>query len=279
MKEEIFIDCSLPINLGYEDAIKVDLKNPAATRISSAALEFHPYFVFEYNLDITRRDPLGGSHAVKSEGICIIDASSGRFLSTSTGIDSTYHIKSSKRIENFKTAKDEEIQQIIIDLKTIEPELNRKMILNIEYDVNIIDDKIPLKGAERKALENAVSENTQKVSYYIKNHKDRRKEQKITITPRFSEIILNRRSRIYVPSWIITIKASEKTCNRKALAASNTSTVDEIYFCPKHFSLGKIWRVRKQTSAVCEICGVACCDDHIFEVDNSYYCEKHRPPI
>lgn len=116
----------------------------------------------------------------------------------------------------------------------------------------------------------------QKVSYYIKNHKDRKKEQNIKITPRFSEIIINRRSLIYVTSWIIAIKVGEKTYNRRALAASNTVIVDEIYFCPRHFSFGKIWSVRRQTFAVCKICGGAFCDYHIFKINDSYYCEKHR---
>jgi DNA modification methylase len=46
--------------------------------------------------------------------------------------------------------------------------------------------------------------------------------------------------------------------------------------CPKHISLGKIWSKRKQSSAVCDICGGAFCNDHIFKINNSYYCEEHR---
>jgi hypothetical protein len=133
-----------------------------------------------------------------------------------------------------------------------------------------------MKIAERKVLERVVLDNTQKATYYIQNAKGKYKEQKEKIIPRFSEIIIRRKSLIYVPKWIITIKAGKHIYKIKVLAASKTLILDEIYFCPKHFSLGKIWSVRKQTSAVCEICGGAFCNDHIFKINSSYYCEEHR---
>ncbi len=78
----------------------------------------------------------------------------------------------------------------------------------------------------------------------------------------------------YVPKWIITIKAGKHIYKRKILGASKTLILDEIYFCPK--ALGKIWSVRKQVSAVCEICGSAFCDVHIFKINDTYYCEKRK---
>jgi predicted nucleic acid binding AN1-type Zn finger protein len=92
----------------------------------------------------------------------------------------------------------------------------------------------------------------------------------------YYRVVVNRKSLIYVPKWIIAIKAGEHTYHRKALAASSTLIVDEIAFCPNHFSLGKIWSARRRTSAVCEICGGAFCNEHIFKTNNMYYCEKHK---
>jgi hypothetical protein len=60
------------------------------------------------------------------------------------------------------------------------------------------------------------------------------------------------------------------------LAASKTFIVDEIAYCPKHFSLGILWTVRQKACAICEICGGAFCAEHIFKVNGSYYCEEHR---
>jgi hypothetical protein len=62
------------------------------------------------------------------------------------------------------------------------------------------------------------------------------------------------------------------------LAASKTFIVDEIADCPKlHFSLGKLWTVRKQTYAICEICGGAFCNEHIL-IDERMVC-IHKPEI
>jgi hypothetical protein len=88
---------------------------------------------------------------------------------------------------------------------------------------------------------------------------------------------MNRRSFIYVPKWIITIKAGGVIYNRTILAASKTFIVDEIADCPKlHFSLGKLWTIRKKTYAICEICGGAFCAEYISKINSSYYCEEHR---
>lgn len=63
---------------------------------------------------------------------------------------------------------------------------------------------------------------TLKASYYTSNGKGR----KIEITPRPSEVKINRKRLIYVPKWIITIKAGKHPYNRKALAAaSNTKAL------------------------------------------------------
>lgn len=280
MTEEIIVTgYSLPINLEYKDAIKVDwLANPKAIRISYTALEFHPYFVFEYILDITRKDPVGGTHPVKASGIHIIDASNGRFLFPPGRFDSTtpfralHRITNTKRTENSDLTTNAEITRIITDLKTVKAVLDNKLVLNGDYEVGIIDDEISIKMAEREVLKKVVSENTQKASYYTSNGKER----KIEITARPSEVKINRKRLIYVPKWIITIKAGKHPYNRNALAGSYTFTVDEIAFCPNHSTLGKIWSTPKQTSAACEICGGAFCDDHISKANNTYYCEKHR---
>jgi hypothetical protein len=136
----------------------------------------------------------------------------GRFLSRVTGIghsnpfQALYH-KDNQSSQNQEAVKDSEMRQLVIDLMTIEPVVNDEIVLNCDCEINIIDDKISMKIAERKVLEKVVLENTQKASYYVQNARGKEKEQKLKIIPRFSEIIIRRKSLTYVPKWIITIKA------------------------------------------------------------------------
>ena len=53
--DEIVLDMTLPISLEYEEAIKVNIDNPFAVKISKADLEFYPYYVIEYKIDLQSR--------------------------------------------------------------------------------------------------------------------------------------------------------------------------------------------------------------------------------
>ncbi len=72
--------------------------------------------------------------------------------------------------------------------------------------------------------------------------------------------------------WIVTIKPGEHTYDRKVLTASKKFIVDAIHLCPKDPSKN----IEGPIPAVCEICGDAFCDGHIFNANNRYYYEKHR---
>ena len=150
-------------------------------------------------------------------------------------------------------------------------------ILNGDYEVGIIDDEISIKMAEREVLKKVVSENTQKASYYTSNRKGKWKKEKIKITPRFSEVIINRKSLIYVLNGLSLSKQANIPTTEKHWSSSNTLILDEIAFCHNHSAPGKIWGKPRLTSAICEICGGAFFADHISEINNTHYCEKHQP--
>ncbi|MFY9871108.1 MAG: APC family permease [Candidatus Nitrosopolaris sp.] len=181
-----------------------------------------------------------------------------------TIVSSFFPFESAVAVSSFGTL----LYYSIINLSALRLKQNQRFYPRGLAIVDLFDE-LKSKMAEKEVLEKVVSENTQKASYYTSNGKGKRKEQKIEIRPKPGEVKINRKPLIFVPKWIITIKAGEHTYNRKALAASNTLIVDEIAFCTNHFTLGKIWSTRKRTSAVCEICGGAFCDDHIFMVNNT----------
>jgi hypothetical protein len=59
------------------------------------------------------------------------------------------------------------------------------------------------------------------------------------------------------------------------MAASKTIIVDEIERCSKDFSSLKFWTKWKITNALCQTCGIALCDDHIYKDNGGYYCKEH----
>lgn len=283
LREGTVIDC-LPIALNYREATKVKVENPKAVRISKALLEFHPYYLFEYTLDAERTDPIGKNHRIQDEGKHVVDALTGQLASATpvTGLKHTLSSFLSKNLRNREEPElddDVERNQIIDDLRNIEPIYKHLVTMNPDFNVNIIEDKVSLRISEKLVLQQIKADNTTDVSYTIKSKsKGKIEPRKMKVVPTYNNISIKRRCLIYIPKWVIIFKAGSIPYKRKVLAASNRVVVDEIAFCPKHFSLAKIWTIKKQTYAVCEICGTAYCIDHIFNIDGSYYCENDRIP-
>jgi hypothetical protein len=140
------------------------------------------------------------------------------------------------------------------------------------FNINIIDDKAPFKMSEKMALKKIKEDNTTEISYTVKRSRDKMEKETMKISPTYNEIKINKSYLVYIPIWVINFKAVGMTYIRKVLAASNTFIVDEISLCPKHSSFGKILGGKKQTYALCEICGVALCINHSTKRGNSYFC-------
>lgn len=279
IRSEVILKTTLPISLSYEAAIKVNIDNASAVKASRTSLDFHPHYVFEYNLYAERTDPSGKTHHIQKLGVDIVDAFDGKLLSkahTGEFRDLLRAFFSKKTIDDVEQDKIRERNQIIDDLKNISPLNNHKMLLTGDYAFNIIDDKISLTLAEKEVVRKIIAENTVQVSYRVNKSKSKTEERKLEIRPKHREVEIKRNHLVYVPIWIIVMKSGDFIYNRKVLAASYTFIKDEIVACPKHSSLKK-WAKHSQTSAVCEICGLALCSNHIFKIGNSYYCETHQP--
>ena len=95
------------------------------------------------------------------------------------------------------------------------------------------------------------------------------------IIPKYSEIRIGKAYLVHVPKWVVTYKTKEITYTRKILAASNTKLMNELEYCPKHFSRWKVWHGKRPTYAICDVCGAALCEDHISKVNDIYLCEEH----
>ena len=70
---------------------------------------------------------------------------------------------------------------------------------------------------------------------------------------------------IYVPKWKIEYQSSDYEYSKEMYAHSGTKIEDTIEYCPNHFQIGGLRLVSKKTNAVCEVCGKALCNEHIYK--------------
>jgi hypothetical protein len=280
----MILNSTLPVALSYEEIVKCEgIKNPYAVIVSNATLDFHPYYIIEYVLNVERKDPTEKKHTIQARGKHIVNAFNGDLISAESRsrlkklLSNFSSIIGNNNEENLEAPNNEEKKQTIIDLKEKEPIRDYAIENTGDYTVGKIRVNVSSKEAEKTVLEKIVADNVTKVYYKIKKAGHKVEEREMTITPRRPDIS-TKTFLTHVPKWRITLRAAGITYKRMALAASKVVLVDEIAFCSaKHFSLGRIWNNRRRTYAVCEICGGAFCDDHIFPIHNTYYCEDHRP--
>ena len=278
--DEIVLDMTLPISLGYSEVIKVNTDNPSAVKTSRVDLEFYPYYVIEYEIDIQRIDPSGNKHNLQNHEIIVVDASNAELLS-----DTKKTMEFVSKLNPFSSAskKDSvhvgiiERNQIIHDLKNMEPIKDHRLLLTSDYGINIMDNKVSLTDAEKTVMRDVIIRNSKEVSYKIRKRKGKTEERKLRIVPKHYEIVIKRKSLVYVPKWKISFRSGDFEYKRMALAASCIFITDEIASCPMHSSVAKIWNRHKRTIAVCEICGGAFCNDHIFRINQICYCKDHLP--
>src|SRR5919106_1497238 len=278
--DEIILDVTLPISLEYTDAIKININNPSTVKISKVDLEFYPYYVIEYEIDIQRIDPSGNKHNLQNHEIVIVDATNAELLS-----DTKRTMEFVSKINPFSSANKKSIvhdgiferNQIIHDLKNVEHIRDHRLLLTSDYGINIINNKVSLIVAEKTVIQDIVMRNSKEVSYSITKRKGKTEEKKLQIVPKRHDIEIKRKSLVYVPKWKISFRSGDFEYKRTALAPSCIFIVDEIALCPMHSSLAKIWNRQKRSIAVCEICGGAFCNDHIFRINQMYYCKDHLP--
>jgi hypothetical protein len=125
---EIILDITLHIFL---EAIKTNLENPSVIKVGGASLDFYPYYVIEYKLEISKNDPSGKKHNIQNQEIVIVDAFNGELLSLSdkkrTKVVNKLNPFLSQRNADLASSNIAERNQIINDLKNIESIVNLKL--------------------------------------------------------------------------------------------------------------------------------------------------------
>ena len=82
---------------------------------------------------------------------------------------------------------------------------------------------------------------------------------------------------VYIPKWHIEFSSGDYSYEREILAHSGKIMTDPISICPNHLFKDFIRTSKKNTVAVCEVCGNAFCDKHVFKcsICVKWICEKH----
>jgi hypothetical protein len=271
--EEIIIGRSLPVKVNYDLATKISLVNPDSIFIKESNLIFYPFYLFYYEINITKgflkkqNFHKTGNYIMDAINNLIINVKNtaedkefkNTFFTKGVVTNLIMNVKNTAegnkdKIDREKIALDNiERTQIAYDIENIKPEAQLKIQKANNYVINKLESKSVIHAAERMVLETIIQENNIK-------------HDNVKITS--SELI-------HVPKWLIHIVSKNITYEREILASSNLVLIDEIEYCPKDY-FSKFRPSQKKTFAVCEICGNAFCKSHVVEKDEKFYCEKHN---
>jgi hypothetical protein len=270
--EQTTLELALPVNMTYEEISRLELVNPELTK-SQARLVLHPYYKFEWKVDIVRYDPARGKHRVLESGVFVVDALDGEIINPKETISGKLSGLFKKSDEKLAMREGKRIAEDIIEIK---PESRYKVFQTSEYAASVVKPTVKSQNAQKTIIQQVI-EDTRKEEDYKVRTKYGEDTKQILLIAKSSEVIIKKASLVYVPKWNIDTESGQVTFMRKALAASKTVLVDTIAHCPRHLSIGDTQLVKKQTYAICEVCGSAFCKDHAFLVEGKYYCEEHNP--
>ncbi|MFQ5891640.1 MAG: restriction endonuclease, partial [Candidatus Methanofastidiosia archaeon] len=232
-----------PVNVLYEEAIKLHLINSNEICKTRATLYFMPYFVIDYILKGMTTDPTGKLHKFEDDDSVIIDWSSEIVPNTDKKLINQLKMTPIENYE-FRGRGDFKIQ---------------KQRVEISEDF-----------ASQSATIHIIDRNTEDKYYYVRKRGGEKEKRKITYIPKKKEIMIKSMKLVYVPFWVINFICLDQDYERYIFASSKKIDKDTIQNCPNHRN-GKI------TYAVCEKCGLALCNDCIHKcVDcGKYLCDEH----
>jgi hypothetical protein len=235
-------------------------------------LSYHPYFVVVYSYYAKFKDPEKTVHTFRDEGKVFIDALDGRVLNSLPikniqGI--TQRLKSiiSKqgREESRRTKK-------LIEELELGALSNYDVKAGEDYKVRVFQPSISRHSIAKSAVNYIVQKNTEEVEYTLKSQEDEFFEETKVIphVPKAKDINIKDIKLVYVPKWEINYESFSKTYIREVLAFSGTVLEDNLQYCPKHVGF-----LKKETIAICEVCGQALCNAHVFQcpICGKWLCE------
>lgn len=271
--ETIKVENALPLKISFMKAAEIKLQNKDKIAVSGK-LSYHPYYVVSYSYYARFKDPTKTVHKFKDEGKVFIDALDGEVLNPPPVKDIVGFARKLKSI--ISKQKREESKRNKKFIEEIELGLSMRSNYNVKagenYVVRIFEPSISRRSVAKSATNYIIEKNTRKIEYTPKNQEDELFPETKTITyiPKVKDINIKSVVLVYVPKWEVNYEAFGRTYVREMLAFSGTILEDNIRYCPKHIGLFK-----KETIAVCEVCGQALCSVHVFQcpICGKWLCE------
>jgi hypothetical protein len=138
------------------------------------------------------------------------------------------------------------------------------------FKVRILEPVASSSSAAKSVVEFVTEKNTETIRYRAKSKESTFRTA--TYAPKRQNINIKSITLVNVPRWDIDFESFSKTYSREILAYSGTVLEDTLRNCPKHTGFFK-----KESIAVCEECGQALCDKHVFACPTcgKWLCEEH----
>lgn len=256
-------DPILPLQMDFETASSLVLKNNNAVHLFSAVLLYHPYVQVKYRLQAVRSDPTGKSHTISDSGTYYVDGLDGDIINREKGMLENLGGLFKKKEERLASKEDQMISE---DLETITP-VTKPVLSTSDYQVSVAEAGVTEEDAVKIIKSYAVEKNRQEIKYKIKVRGEL-ETRSFGVVPRQREVSVRGTRLTYVPKWNLEYEAGQTSFSRRFLASSNRTLVDELAKCSKCTIL------KKPTVAVCEECGRPLCEKHSYQ-EERWLCEDH----
>lgn len=259
-EEAIRLPYSLPLNFDHAHVIHLDLANKEKIE-TSAKLKWLPFYRVSYRLNFRRIDPAKKPYRIEDSGFYIVNALFQNALGK-------------KETEVFR----KELEQTPAEDKSYEEQGNNRPI--------ILKEHVSLKDAREQTIDYVIQKNTKSIWYDVPPKKRKRKDdlgifdederRKWELKPsrkdvRIAAIIPT----VYAPKWEIDFQSRNYKYSKSLSGNTGAVLEDNITYCSKP-SHEDLFGSKKKNVAVCDTCGQALCQEHIFRCTtcNLWLCGK-----
>jgi hypothetical protein len=261
---------ALQVRVNFLKASDVKLQNKDRIMVNGT-LSYYPYYIVDYSYFAKFKDPTKQVHTFNDSGKIFIDGLNGIILNPSLSV-----------LQRFRSSDEGKRNKKLVE------ELQRGSFIHYEirsgedYKIELFQPTISKRSVKKLAINYIVQKNTREIVYMPKGQETTffPEMKVITYTPKISDINIKNITLVYVPEWEINYEVFNKIYVRKVLAFSGEILEDTLKYCPEHIGF-----LKKETIAICEVCGYALCGEHISQCaicgkwlckDDGTFCEECR---